>query len=64
MPRPLSSDPKSEFIPVRMTVSEAAALDRAAGLANMSRSKFIRNCVRRVIEADAKKAARLRNGSV
>lgn len=57
---PTTNDPKTEFATLRMTVSEARDLDTAAQTAGMSRSAFVRECVRRVLTADAKKAARLR----
>lgn len=62
---PTTSDPKTEFATLRFTVGEAADLDAAvqtSGLAN--RSAYIRDCVRRVMAADAKKAARLKGRKV
>lgn len=57
---PTTSDPKTEFVTLRLTVGEAATLDAAAQAAGQNRSKFVREAVRRVLAADARKAARLR----
>lgn len=55
-----TSDPKTEFVTIRFTVSEAGELDTAALAAGMSRSKYVRDCVRRVITAEKRRAARLK----
>lgn len=60
MARPTSPDPKSEFVVLRMTVGEAADLDKYASVSGMRRSAFVRDCVRRVIDAEKKKAAKLK----
>ncbi len=56
---PTTNDPKTEFATLRFTASEAASLDAAASLAGMTRSAFIRDAVRRVLTADARRKARL-----
>lgn len=45
----------------RFDADEAVALDAAVSASGApSRSVFVRNCIRRCIEADKKKAARLK----
>lgn len=58
---PTTSDPKTEFVTLRLTVGEAAALDAAASLAGMKRSAYVRDCVRRVSAADQRRAQRLKD---
>lgn len=55
-----TNDPKTEFVTIRLTASEAAELDLAAQTAGHSRSAFVRDAVRRVMAAEARKAARLK----
>ncbi len=57
---PTTNDPKTEFVTLRFTASEAASLDAAASTAGMTRSAFVRDSVRRVLTADARRAARLK----
>ena len=61
---PTTSNPKTEFVTLRLTKDESDALDVAAQTAGMDRSAYVRDCVRRVRVADAKKAARLRGKDV
>lgn len=57
---PTTSDPKTEFVTLRMTVSERADLDAAASSAGMKPSAYVRDCVKRVRTADARRAANLK----
>lgn len=57
---PTTSNPKQVFVTVRFPADEAAELDAAFTAANMTKSAFIRQSVRRVIAADKKQAARLK----
>lgn len=43
-----------------MTVGEATDLDRYAAKFGMSRSVFLRDCVRRIIASEKAKASKLR----
>lgn len=54
---PTTSDPKTEFVTARFTVSESADLDAAASAAHLKRSAYVRDAVARAIAAD-KRAAR------
>lgn len=60
---PTSSNPKVTFVTCRFPADEAGDLETAASAAGMSKSAYLRDCVRRVIAADRKKAARLKGGS-
>lgn len=56
---PTTNDPRTEFITLRLTVSEAAELDRYASLRGFrSRSAAVRDATARVIAAEARKARR------
>lgn len=57
---PTTDDPKTEFITVRLTVTEEALVAAAASNAGQNRSVYLRECVRRCVEADRRKALRLR----
>lgn len=61
---PTTNDPRTEFITLRLTVSEAADLDayRQAG-GFRSRSAALRNCADRVIAAEKKRKKRTRSES-
>lgn len=53
---PTTTDPKTEFVTVRFTASEAADLDAAAAAAGLKRSGYVREAVQRVIAADQRRA--------
>lgn len=56
---PTTNDPKTEFVTVRFTVSEARDIDWLIGHMNAkNRSAAIRNAVDRVIAAERKRQAR------
>lgn len=55
---PTTTDPRTEFVTLRLTVSEAADLDLYADARGMSRSAAVRNAVSRVIAAEQKRAQR------
>lgn len=55
---PTTSDPRTEFVTLRLTVNEAADLDAYAAARGLSRSAAVRDAVGRVIAADKKRAAR------
>lgn len=57
---PTTTNPKTEFVTLRLTKDEDDDLRAAASAAGMSRSTYVRDCVRRVKEAEARKAARLK----
>lgn len=57
---PTTNDPRTEFVTLRLTVSEAADLDLYADARGLSRSAAVRNAVSRVIAAEAKRAKRTR----
>lgn len=57
---PTTSNPKKQFVTLRLTDGEAQDLDGAASTAGMSRSAYLRDCLRRVTAADKRKAARLK----
>lgn len=50
---------KDVFVTTRFAPDEAQELQAAYTAAGISKSAFIRRCVRRCIEADKRKAARL-----
>lgn len=55
---PTTTDPRTEFVTLRLTVSEAADLDLYASTRSMNRSKAVRDAVNRVIAAEKKRAKR------
>lgn len=56
---PTTDDPRTEFITLRLTVSEAADLDAYRQTGGFkSRSAAVRNCVDRVIAAEKRRAKR------
>lgn len=57
---PTTTKPKRNFVTLRFDDAEFADLDAAASTAGMSRSGYLRECYRRVIAADKRKAARLK----
>lgn len=57
---PTTSDPKTEFVTLRFTKGEAADIDTRARAAGLTRSKYLRDCARRVALSEDKKAARLK----
>lgn len=61
MPWPTTSTPNKEtHVSVRFGPDEAGDLIQAASAANMSKSAYVRDAVRRVIAADKRKAERLK----
>lgn len=60
---PTTANPKRQFVTLRLSDDDAADLDAAAATAGMSRSAYVRDCVRRIKVADAKKAARLKSAA-
>lgn len=61
---PTTTDPRTEFVTLRLTVSEAADLDLYAGTRGMNRSKAVRDAVNRVIAAEKKRAKRAKRVTV
>lgn len=57
---PTTSDPRTEFVTLRLTKSEAADLDLYADSRGMNRSKAVRDAVNRVIAVEKKRAKRTR----
>ena len=58
---PKTDDPRTEFVTVRLTASEAADVDWLQSHVNAkSRSAAVRDAVDRVIAAERKRAARTR----
>lgn len=57
---PTTDDPRSEFVTLRLTVAEAAALDTYAKSKALSRSAAVRDSVIRVINAEDKRARKTR----
>jgi hypothetical protein len=55
---PTTNDPRTEFVTLRLTVSEAADLDLYADSRGLSRSAAVRDAVSRVISAEQKRARR------
>lgn len=56
---PTTDDPRTEFITLRLTKSEAADLDSFRQTGNFkSRSAAVRNCVDRVIAAEKRRKAK------
>jgi hypothetical protein len=56
---PTTDDPKTEFVTVRFTVGEAGLIDASASVNGMSRSAYIRDCVRRVHAKEQRDARKL-----
>jgi hypothetical protein len=52
---PTTNDPRTVFVTVRLTASEAADLDAHAAAGGMSRSQAVRDAVDRVIAASKRK---------
>lgn len=52
---PTTDDPRTEFVTLRMTVSEAADLDAYAAKRGLSRSAAVRDCTGRVIAVEKKR---------
>lgn len=59
---PTTSDPRTEFVTLRLTVAEAADLDAYAAARGLNRSAAVRDAVNRVIAAENKRARRTRKG--
>jgi predicted transcriptional regulator len=57
---PTTKDPRTEFVTLRLTVSEAAELDSYAQKRRLSRSAAVREAVGRVIAAERRRAAKAR----
>lgn len=53
---PTTNDPRTEFVTLRLTTSEAAELDALATQQGTSRSVAVRNAVARVITAEKKRS--------
>lgn len=54
---PTTNDPRTEFVTVRFTVTEAADIDWLIGHTNAkNRSVAVRDCVDRVIHAERRRA--------
>lgn len=54
---PTTNDPRTEFVTVRFTVSEAADIDWLQGQTNAkNRSVAVRDCVDRVVAAEKRRA--------
>ena len=60
---PTTDDPRTEFVTLRLTVSEDAVLDSYAKSKGLSRSAAVRDAVVRVINAEHKRAAKDRSKS-
>lgn len=58
---PTTDDPKTEFVTIRLTVSEAADLDLYAQTQGMKRSPAVRDAVSRVIAAERKREKQQKN---
>jgi hypothetical protein len=58
---PTTNDPRTEFVTVRFTASEAADIDWLIGYTNAkNRSAAVRSAVDRVVHAERKRAAKQR----
>lgn len=53
---PTTSDPRTEFVTLRLTVAEAAELDALRAATGQNRSEAVRDCVARVIAAHNRKS--------
>ena len=60
---PRTDDPRTEFVTLRLTVSEMAELDSYAGKRSLSRSAAVREATGRVIAAEKKRKSRARGES-
>jgi hypothetical protein len=60
---PTTSDPRTEFVTLRLTVSEAADLDAYAATRGLSRSSAVRDAVNRVIAAEQRRARKQKKAS-
>lgn len=60
---PTTNDPRTEFVTLRFTVSEAAELDAYAQARGVSRSQAVRDATGRVIAAERKRAQRAKRGA-
>lgn len=59
---PTTNDPKTEFVTLRLTVSEAASLDaHVSACHHPSRSAAVREAVNRVIAAEEKRRKQAKN---
>lgn len=58
---PTSKDPRTEFATLRMTATEAAAVDATAHSRGQSRSEFFRDAAANEIERDQKAQRRAAN---
>lgn len=58
---PTTKDPRTEFVTLRLTVSEAAELDLYADSRGLSRSAAVRDATARVIAAEQKRAKKVRS---
>lgn len=61
---PTTDDPKTNFVTIRFTDGESASIDASRHKAHQTRSAYIRDCVRRVQQAEDRKAARLKGKQV
>lgn len=52
---PTTSNPRTEFVTLRLTAAEAADLDALAASQGASRSEAVRSAVTRVIAAEKRK---------
>ena len=60
---PTTNDPRTEFVTLRFTKSEAADIDWLIGQTNAkNRSVAVRDSVGRVVAAERKRAKRVRRG--
>ncbi len=57
---PTTNDPKSEFVTLRLTVSEMTDLDAYASSRGLSRSAAVRDATARVIAAEKRREKRER----
>lgn len=57
---PTTDDPRTEFVTLRLTVAEAAALDNYAQSKSFTRSAAVRDSVIRVINAEDRRTRKSR----
>lgn len=57
---PTTTNPRTEFVTLRLTVDEAADLDLYADSRGVSRSGAVRDAVSRVIAAEKRRASKTR----
>lgn len=55
---PTTSNPRTEFVTLRLTVDEAEALQQMADTRSQSRSEYVREALGRVVSADQRKQKR------